>query len=288
MPRSAPTVAILPFHMKLGPRPGNVSLKALIWPLGAPDGIEGRRLRDLRPQDHLLVFSRKSHFWRTGFGTPARVSIAVVEPSVIHGAHLRALRWFHRRFYRVLSQDETLLDAIPNGVFLPFGSTWVPEWRELDVSKSRMTSLIASAKKSQTGHKLRHRLADWASSMGAAKLDVMGGGYKPFGPKSEGLAPYRFSVVIENVRERNYFTEKLIDAILCGTVPIYWGCPNIGDFIDTSAMIICESEADLRAAILSASGAEYAARLPALKAIQPVAAHYGDLYGRAARAVLEG
>lgn len=288
MHRSAPNIAILPFHMKLGLRPGNVPLEALIWPLGAPDQIEGRRLRDLGPRDHLLVFSRKSHFWRAGFGTPARVSIAVVEPSVIHGTHLRALRWFHRRFHRVLSQDEALLAAIPNGVFFPFGSTWVPEWRALDVSKSRITSLIASAKRSQTGHVLRHRLVEWAALNDSADLDVMGGGYKPFGPKSEGLAPYRFSVVIENTRERNYFTEKLIDAILCGTVPIYWGCPNIGDFFDTSAMIICETEADLRAAVLSVSEGGYAARLPALAAIQPVAADYGNLYGRAARAVLEG
>ena len=77
----------------------------------------------------------------------------------------------------------------------------------------------------------------------------MGGGYKAFKQKADGLAPYRYSVVIENVRERNYFTEKLIDALLCGTVPIYWGCPNIGDFFDTTGMMICESEADIQAAL---------------------------------------
>ncbi|MCQ0094034.1 glycosyltransferase family 10 domain-containing protein [Roseovarius sp. M141] len=280
-----PKVAILPYDMKLGLRPGAIPLDRLMWPLGVPGDIAGRTLGDLEPQDHLIVFPRKTLHWRPGFGTRARVSIAVLEPAVIHGAHLAALRRSYRRFYRVLSHDAALLADIPNGCFFPFGSTWVPGWRDLDTTKTRMTSLIASSKRSQEGHVLRHAVVDWAADSGL-DLDVMGRGYKPFVDKSEGLAPYRYSVVIENVRDKNYFTEKLIDAILCRTVPIYWGCPNIGDFFDTSAMVICESEADLRAAMLAACEEEYAAKLPTLSAMQQVAAEYGDLHGRAARAVL--
>ncbi len=286
MVRAAPRVAVLPHDMKLGLVPGAIPLDRLMWPLGVPDDIAGRTLKDLEPQDHLIVFPRKTLHLRPGFGTRARVSIAVLEPEAIHGGHLAALRRSHRRFYRVLSHNAALLADIPNGCFFPFGSTWVPEWRDLDVTKARMTSLIASNKRSQEGHVLRHAIVDWA---GDAKvdLDVMGRGYKPFGAKAEGLAPYRYSVVIENVREVNYFTEKLVDAVLCQTVPIYWGCPNVGDFFDTSGVIVCEDEADLRAAILAASEAEYAARLPTLTAMRQAAAAYGDLYGRAARTVLE-
>ncbi len=283
--RPAPKVAILPHDMTLGPRPGAIPLDRLIWPLGVPEGIASQTLTDLEPADHLIVLPRKSLYWRPGFGTKARVSIMVLEPAVIHGAHLAALRRSYWRFFRVLSHDPKLLADIPNGCFFPFGSTWVPDWRDLDVTKTRMTSLIASNKRSQEGHVLRHDIVDWAADS-CRDLDVMGRGYNPFAAKSEGLAPYRYSVVIENVRGENYFTEKLIDAILCRTVPIYWGCPNIGDFFDTSAMIVCEDEADLRAAILAASENGYAARLPALTAMQQVAAEYGDLYGRAARAVL--
>ena len=28
-------------------------------------------------------------------------------------------------------------------------------------------------------------------------------------------------------------------------MPIYWGCPNIGDFFDTRGMIIVDSESDI-------------------------------------------
>ena len=50
-----------------------------------------------------------------------------------------------------------------------------------------------------------------------------------------------FSIVVESSKEENYFTEKICDALLAKTIPIYWGCPNIGDFFDVDGMIICNS-----------------------------------------------
>ncbi|MEB8387616.1 glycosyltransferase family 10 [Rhodobacteraceae bacterium KMM 6894] len=284
MSQTAPRIAVLPSDMKLGRRPGAIALERLVWPLGVPDGIAGGVLGDLGPEDHLIVFPRKTVHVRPSFGTRARVSIMVLEPPAIHGAHLRALRYSWRRFFRVLSYDAALLAAIPNGVFFAHGGTWVPEWRDLTLDKSRMISLIASDKRSQEGHRLRHQIADWARSAGL-DLDVMGRGYTPFEAKADGLAPYRYSVVIENGRVPNYFTEKLLDAILCQTVPIYWGCPNIGEFMDTSGMIICDSETALQDAIKGISSEDYAARLPALRALEPTAEHYGDILKRAAEIV---
>ncbi len=278
-------VAILPNNMKLGLRPGALPLNGLIWPLGQPEDLQGGQLSDLGPQDHLVVFPRETLHIRPSFGTRAQVSIVIMEPAAIHGLHMKLLRLTHRRFHKVLTTDEALLKAIPNGVFFPFGSTWVPDWETLDTTKTHMGSLIASTKRSQEGHVLRHAIADWITAEGI-EADLMGGGYAPFKDKSDGLAPYRYSVVIENVREKNYFTEKLIDAILCKTVPIYWGCPNIGDFLDTSGMVICHSEDDVRRAIEAMSEEDYQTRLPGLLATQPKAADYGAIFQRAARAVL--
>ncbi|RKF17201.1 hypothetical protein D6850_00595 [Roseovarius spongiae] len=283
---SIPKVGILPNNMRLGFAPGDIPLADLVWPLGAPPGVEDGRLRDLGPDDHLIVSPRKTVHLRPGFGTRARVSILVMEPAAIHGAHLRALRWTYRRFFRVLTCNEDLLGAIPNGIFFAHGDTWVSEWRDLEVSKTRMCSLIASTKRSQEGHRLRHAVAGWAGAEGR-DVDLLGWGYRKFGAKAEGLAPYRYSVVIENVRERNYFTEKIIDAVLCETVPIYWGCPNIGDFLDTDGMILCRDEREIRAAIEAMSPADYAARRPALVAQKARAAHWGDTLRRAAEAVLD-
>jgi len=284
---AGPALAILPYGRKLGLRPGAIPLDSLDWPLGLPERLAGGRLRDLAPTDHLLLWPRGTHHVRPGFGTRAKVSIMVMEPAAIHARHLARLRRSHRRFHRVLVHNRPLLEAIPNGLFLPYGTTWVPDWRTRDLTKTAMCSLIASGKRSQDGHRLRHRMAEEVRAEGLP-VDVMGRGYRPFETKADGLAPFRYSIVIENVREPDYFSEKLIDALLCLTVPIYWGCPNIGDHVDTSGVILCDTADDIRAALAAMSEADYAARLPALEAARRDAAAFTDLEIRAARLLLSG
>ncbi|MCE8007743.1 glycosyltransferase family 10 [Aestuariivita sp.] len=279
-----PAIAVLPYGLSLGRAARELPLDRLNWPFGRPDRLSGGSLGDLGPDDHLIVYPKTKLHVLPSFGTRARISLVMGEPSVIHAKHITLLRLTHRRFFRVLSFNEDLLAAIPNGLFFPYGTTWVPEWRGLDRTKHRHMSLIASAKRDTEGHRLRHAMVSRVQQAGL-DVDVMGRGYTPFDAKSEGLAPYRFSVVIENVRERNYFSEKLIDAVLCDTVPIYWGCPNIDAFAQTDGMVLCRSEDELWQAIRSATAEEYARRLPSLKAAQPSLAAFCDLEHRAAAAI---
>lgn len=278
---SEPAIAILPHGSKLGQKLSGRPLDDLVWPLGRPDRLKAGTVSDLGPQDHLIIYPKTNMHFLPRLGTRANVTTMVVEPAIIHARHLRWLRLTHRRFFRVMTYHEQLLDRIPNGLFLPYGTTWVPEYDEISLEKNQAMSLIASAKRDHVGHQLRHRLVEHVQSTGQ-DVTVLGRGYAPFDRKSDGLAPYRFSVVIENARERNYFSEKLVDAVLCETVPIYWGCPNIGDFIDTGGMIICETEAELQTAIAAVSDAQYDALLPALRAAKPQAASFADLELRAA------
>jgi hypothetical protein len=44
-------------------------------------------------------------------------------------------------------------------------------------------------------------------------------------------------ICFENKSQPNYFTEKLINAYYNNTIPIYWGCPNIGDYINMSSIL---------------------------------------------------
>lgn len=55
--------------------------------------------------------------------------------------------------------------------------------------------------------------------------------------KWDGLAPYRYSIAVENSAYTNYFTEKISDCFLAGAMPIYAGCPNIADFFDERSFI---------------------------------------------------
>ncbi len=284
MTASEPAIGFLPYGTDLGRDLSRKPIAEVNWPLGCPERLTGCTVGDLLPSDHLICFPKTMHHLNPRRGTRAQISLVLGEPSVIHAKHLALLRVTYRRFYRVLSFNEQLLADIPNGIFFPYGTTWVPNWRDLPRDKSRMISLIASSKKDTTGHKLRHAVVDWVRDSGQ-EVDVMGRGYTPFDEKSDGLAPYRYSIVIENVREANYFSEKLLDAVFCDTVPIYWGCPNLDRFIDPDGIIQCVSEEDVRRAVQAASESDFQARLPRIRAIQPQLDQYADIERRAVEVI---
>jgi len=94
--------------------------------------------------------------------------------------------------------------------------------------------------------------------------------------------------VIENIQERDYFTEKIVDAALCKTVLIYWGCPNITEFFNPDGMVICQSAEDIRKALQSVSLGDFEAREAAIAENAERAKYYADYLGRAARTVQQG
>ena len=61
---------------------------------------------------------------------------------------------------------------------------------------------------------------------GAEKIDKL----IPNTTKWDGLENYSYSIAIENNCINNYFSEKFTDCILAWTIPIYYGCPNIGKY----------------------------------------------------------
>lgn len=280
------SVAVLPFNTRLPHDASDLELCQLFWPIGRPERQNTGTVADMRSQDHLVLFPQEWFWYSRLKHIGAKVSLAITEPRAYHRQHYILARLLHRRFHRIVTSDPVLANAIPNGIVIPFGTTWVPEWESLDTSKDRNLSLIASSKRSLSGHKLRHTCVNWLRKE-KINADVMGRGYEPFERKSDGLARYRFSVIIENSREVNYFTEKLIDAILCRTIPIYWGCPNIGDYFDTRGMIICETFDDVQNAIRSAGPKLYDEMRFSLEANISIAAYYANYHERLANALLE-
>lgn len=79
--------------------------------------------------------------------------------------------------------------------------------------------------------------------------------------KWDVLPHYRFSLCYENIHdEPGYVTEKIFDCIRAGCVPIYWGAPNITDYVDADAFIDrrrFNSDSELEAYLLSITEKEY-------------------------------
>ncbi|OCW58343.1 glycosyltransferase family 10 domain-containing protein [Hoeflea olei] len=283
-PDTAPAIAIVPYGKRATLSFARLNLDELSWPLGRPSRLAHGTIADMSPDDHLVAYVNSRLLYMPRPGVRARMSVIVVEPEAVHRRNMIWLRLLWWRFFKVLSCNAALLRAIPNGHRFVFGSTWVPDWRRIDTGKTRMLSLIASQKRTYEGHRLRHQTVDWIRANGV-EADILGRGYAPFERKSDGLAPYRYSVIIENVREPSYVTEKLIDCLLCETVPIYWGAQDIEEIFDTRGMMVCRSLADIEAAIGSVSEADYASRLEFIAKNKEKASRYADHERAAARIV---
>jgi len=56
--------------------------------------------------------------------------------------------------------------------------------------------------------------------------------------KIETLSRYRFAICYENSKDiSGYITEKILDCFIAGCIPVYWGAPNISDYIPTDCYI---------------------------------------------------
>lgn len=54
-----------------------------------------------------------------------------------------------------------------------------------------------------------------------------------------------FSVAMENVINDGYYTEKLLDCFLTGTIPIYWGTEKILNIFDKDGILFLNSDGSL-------------------------------------------
>jgi hypothetical protein len=142
-------------------------------------------------------------------------------------------------FDYVLTHNQYFAQHKENWLWYPHGGSWVgfDDWKVYD--KSKLVSILLSPKQKLWGHKTFHKVVEKFGD----KMDIFGLDY--YANKLEALAPYRYAVIIEAERSDSFFSEKLIDCLSVGTIPIYWGCPNIGDFFDAQAFIEVESFPDL-------------------------------------------
>lgn len=180
----------------------------------------------------------------------------LMEPKSIYPQVYQWVRDNHSSFEYILTYDKELIGVSENIIFYPHSGCWIiPEDHKL-YYKTKLLSIIVSDKRITVGHKLRHDVINKCKD-NEVSLDVYGRGYNPVDYKLDALKDYAFTIVIENIKYDYYFTEKLIDAFATGSIPLYWGCPSIGDFFNTDGMIIFSSAEDLLSQINSLSIERY-------------------------------
>ncbi|WP_243370859.1 glycosyltransferase family 10 [Geotalea sp. SG265] len=105
-------------------------------------------------------------------------------------------------------------------------------------TKDRALSWITSNYTYWEGH--RSRMAFLNQIQEHLNFDLYGRGFKWIDDKWAGLAPYKYSLAIENFQNAYYWSEKIADCFLAWTMPIYFGCTRIEEYFPKEAMIIID------------------------------------------------
>lgn len=186
---------------------------------------------------------------------------------------------FTRQFGAVLTSQEAWALPHPQRIysqpalhwFYGVGSQRIIPFDEIEshppASKSHDLSMVFSPKTMR--HTLHRRRNQFMLHLMAQlpQMDVFGRGALPLDDKADALDAYRYHVAIENFIGPHHWTEKLADAFLGLTLPIYCGCPNAAEYFPPDSFIaidIRDPDAAVRTITDAIANNEYEKRLPAI------------------------
>ena len=152
-------------------------------------------------------------------------------------------------FNKIYTFDQDLINYNPEIFkYAPCAGLWIGGSHgggDVEIKpKNKLVSILTSDKIMCPLHQYRYSLAqlfmrdDRVDVFGAVKNDK-------WIPVHKTLDDYMFSIVVENTRTKNYFTEKLLNCFAVGTIPIYIGCTNIDSFFDTRGIIEADEHSNI-------------------------------------------
>lgn len=179
------------------------------------------------------------------------------EPYELRPWHYDAAVATRRDYDLILTHHPDFVALGAPFAFYTLGGSFIKDWGIFP--KSRLVSHVPGFKDLLSGHKLRHEVTRRFGD----RIDVFP---YPFESKASALRDFRYSIIIENSKVDHWFTEKLIDCLSQGTVPIYYGCPEIGKFFNTRGFFLFRDIGELPSIIDSLSEEDYRLRLEAIHA----------------------
>lgn len=212
--------------------------------------------------------------------------LIIHEPNEFFDLHNLTIKYSHI-FSAILTWSDLILKNCSNAIWFDHGARnedneWIKSF-ENTTSKKFEISFLSGAKKLSEGHLLRQEIYrleekiiipkkwfyvledfDWDDFNKGGIGRSKGTNTATFNnlPKRICYNDSMFNIAVENVKHNNWYTEKLGDALASKTVPIYWGCPNIGEFFDKKGIITFETKEELIDIINSLTPELYESMLP--------------------------
>jgi hypothetical protein len=205
-----------------------------------------------------LIFTDNSLQYVDNYNNQKKYAWLLESPIITPSAY-EYIKYNHNKFDLIFTFSKELLTISDKFVLIPLGGCWIDNEDMVIHEKTKNVSIILSSKKSSVGHRLRHSILKKYPN-----IDFFGHD-NYIDKKITALKDYRFSIIIENCKEDYYFSEKLIDSFVTGTIPIYWGCPSIYKFFDTNGMLIFDTMDELEKIMSNLSEDLYLSKLESIE-----------------------
>jgi hypothetical protein len=149
------------------------------------------------------------------------------------------------------------------------------EFVEKNFNKEFKVSFIKSNKNLLEGHKIRNSVPELLKNKSFKILHMQN-----IPIKFPLFKDSMFHVSIENTREKNYFTEKIIDCFMTKTIPIYWGCPNITDIFDKNGILVFNDLSELDYILKNLTKEDYLKKMESVEKNYIISKKYAFFYER--------
>lgn len=173
------------------------------------------------------------------------------EPPAIHTYPYAILinNEYFKNFDKVVINNHQYVSRIPNSIYFPNLMTFLrPEDITLysSTDKTKLVSIVCSDKRKTSGHRVRHNVTKALKLYKKLPIHMFGKMVDNFVEnKIDTLKNYKFQVVIENSNTDGYYSEKILDCFLTGTVPIYWGTNRVLELYDEKGIIMFANRKEL-------------------------------------------
>ena len=235
--------------------------------------------------------------------------IILNEPNQLFGHHTH-IQNLYNNYNLILTWGQEVIDNCPNAELFIHGETnldkdYIKSFNPNPKRKFEVTFLSGVLELIE-GHKLRQRILSKESEIKIPKqfwkvlddfnhetgnrpgyrdpgCDVITEDGTPIegeGKKQVWNRNSMFHVAVENSRNLNYYTDKIVDCFATKTIPIYWGAPNIEEYFNKEGIITFEDENDLINKINNLTEEDYKNRLEAVEENYILALENGFFFER--------
>ena len=234
------------------------------------------------------------------------------EPDQLFGHHTQVQK-FNNNYSLILTWGQNVIDNCDNARLFIHGETNL-DWEYINSfykNKERKfeVTFLSGVLKLIEGHKLRQKILSIENEInlptrfwkvlsdfnyetgnrpgyrdpGCEVITTKGTPIEGEGKKEVWNRNSMFHIAVENSRNLNYYTDKIVDCFATKTIPIYWGAPNIGDYFNKDGIITFENEDDLIDILNNLTEKDYKNKLEAVEENYILALNNGFFFERLER-----